>query len=148
MKKVVVILLALVIMLTGCATGVSQDEYDELEEKYEELESSYKELEADYEEKNQKYNNLKTEYDALKEDYDEIGLAYIDAATGDKSGRFYLSSWIACELALGLIHDTIYAQDDYDLSAELERYIEVYELDDTEQAMLIAKMELILEEYE
>ena len=85
------------------------------------------------------YDDLKDDYDSLKKDYDEL--------VDDSEGRYYLTSWIACELVLGELRDNAYSQDNFDVSAEFDWYVNTYQLNDTEQAIVWAKINLMIDEW-
>lgn len=142
MKKLLVVALALIVLLCGCtATGVPQSNYDELEEEYESLENKYDKLKK-------KYDDLESDYDDIFDKYSALQSEMDDEAEETDDYRFDLTQWIACELVLGTLHSVAYPEDNYDIDLEFETYVEVYELNDLEQAMVWAGVQAMLLEWE
>ena len=132
MKKVSVLLLALLLLLVGCGTeGVAQAEYDELQAEYDELQEKYDELKETCVE-------LEETCDELEEmrDYHE------------RREKIASSRLIAHEYMLDAIfYDTVMGVG-FDYKAEIEARVSQYDLDEEEEELFLEELEKLLDFYQ
>lgn len=79
MRKIIICTF-ICLLLTGCSSGVSQEEYDRMISINKDLLSNYSELDIKHQGLNADYNNMFNEYQQIQDKYDELLSAYDDSA--------------------------------------------------------------------
>lgn len=87
-KKVVSMLLCgLLVISTGCSTGISQEDYDSLQSEKAVLESEKAILESEKNAANEQINSITKEYNTYKEKmkpYEDLSIAEVEAKTAEE----------------------------------------------------------------
>lgn len=83
-KRIFIAFTAACLLLTGCSSGVSQEEYDTLSSEYTNLKEKYDSLSRDFETVQNEYNSKREEYIDLHAEYIKL-LAQIQDKTDEEA---------------------------------------------------------------